>query len=244
LLSALLVATCWAALSASAASASNGEITRAEATAGWTQASIAGTVEWTGCEHWVEWEPDEWEIWPFEDYGELLEILEPPEFGEEFPLQYCGWLPYATVGPGSEPSDCASDDRDLFKLGAGVDLVWEGEAGTSLQQIFFETTSFDEMEVPLSDPDNRLVCLSMVEAAPEPAFVVCPQVEGVLCPQFVIAEFRHEIASAVLTCVDPKTKNQGSCTAGGHCGSPKGKGCLHRHRPSPAQTRLSELTLS
>lgn len=247
------------ALPAGTAAASSGEITRAEATAGWTQASIAGTVEWTGCEHWVEWEPNQWELEFPGDYHELLESLEPPrfaEYGEFFPFQYCGWLPYATVGPGSEPSDCESDDRDLFGLGAEVDLVWEGEPSTSWQQIFFETASFDETEGPLSNPNNRLACLSIIEVAPKPEAVVCVEEVGVICPPFVIAKFRHEVASALLTCVGPESggppssvppqsgeKNQGSCAAGRDCGSPKGMGCLHRHRPLPSQARISKLTL-
>ncbi len=166
--------------SASANAAWNGEITRAEADEDWAFAHIAGAVEWTGCEHWVTRRA--WE-----------------EPGDH---PHCGWLPYVTLGPGSQTSDCETYDRDLAHLGEEVTLVWQGEERVRYEQDFLDLASFDGTSVPLSGPDDQLVCLSITETAPEQVLIFCPAQFGFPCPWFKTRKFHHEVASALLGAVE------------------------------------------
>lgn len=164
----------------------SGEITRAQASADWTLGSIAGMAEWTGCE-----------------FGELPE--EPPgpeeegEGGEvgagDEPPPSCRWMPYATVGPGTDPSDCGTPGRRLPALGEGVTLVWEGEERMNPGE-----QSFDVSEVALSGASGHLLCLSMFEMAVEP--VVCAFAVEVECPQYVSTPRYYALDAASLEAGD------------------------------------------
>lgn len=165
--------------SAGASAAWSGDITRAAANENRVSASIAGMIEWTGCEHWVTRGPRE----------------------DSYESPHCGWLAYATLGPGSESSDCETHDRDLAHLGGEVTLIWQGEEEVRYERDFLGFATFDKTSVPLSG-SNRLVCLSIIEAAPEYALTFCPAQIGFPCPWFETLKFQHEVASALLATLD------------------------------------------
>jgi hypothetical protein len=172
------------------AMASSGEITRAEANSDWTLGSIAGAVEWTGCEHWVAYTAYPYYEWgePYPEYRGAPKPAPPPP--------YCGWTPYATVGPGSQLSDCNSKDRRLSSLGEGITLVWSGEEHRRFERDFTETAEFDISAIPLSGGTKQLACLALIETAPQP--IACIQIVGFYCPPYVMGSYRHEVASAFL----------------------------------------------
>jgi hypothetical protein len=73
------------------------------------------------------------------------------------PTSYCGWIPYATIGPGVSKSECAAPDRRWSSLGEGVTLaLWGGETGGA------EAVVFDFPGIWL-DAQDRLLCLAAVE---------------------------------------------------------------------------------
>lgn len=172
----LTLAIAGIALPAGTAVASSGVVTRAEASADWTQGQITGWAEWTGCEHWVSYGG-----FPGEGYS---------------PPPYCGWIPYATVGPGSEAAECASNDRRLSSLGEDVTLAWSGEERTRYYPDYSETVEFDVSEVPLDGGAEQLVCLSLIEIAP--TYVICIQIFPSPCPPYRMASFRHNLDSATM----------------------------------------------
>lgn len=172
-------------IAAPSAVGSSGEISRAVANSTWTKGSVAGSVDWTGCEHSVPL-PSKPPVKP--GPGDLEE----PWQEELAPPPYCGWIPFATVGPGSDPAQCNTTDRRWPDgLGEGVTLAWVG-----LERRDVGTTEFDVSAIPLDGGSEQLVCLSVIEIAPEG--VACAQVVGVYCPPYVMARFPRTLASASL----------------------------------------------
>lgn len=177
----------WFTLSASPASASSGEFTRAAANADWTQGSIAGFIAWTGCEKAAP-PPNEEPEPPGE--GESKTPL-PPE------MPYCRWTPYATVGPGTEASDCESDGRKLNSLGPEVELLWSEDERQGVG-----SASFDLPAILLSGVPGQLACLSVIEVAQTDQELPCmppgePLPPGWHCPYVHASSFRA-LASAPL----------------------------------------------
>lgn len=86
----------WASVSVpEAAGSSGGEITRAQVSSEWTNASIAGAATRTvGCA------------------------------GLESPTSSCRWIPFVTVGPGWTAEECETEPRRWESLGEAVQLVW------------------------------------------------------------------------------------------------------------------------
>lgn len=228
------------AIVAPSATASSGEITKELANPEGTEAEIAGSVSWTGCTHTVP-------------YEHIIHV--PPMPGQEgpwlpvyrgYPAPYCGWLPFATVGPGQEESDClAQGRRDPGSLGQEVALVWSASERRDLGQEDFDVTG-----VPLGQ--GQLVCLSAIEVAPSRDFV-CAFYVGFECPPYVMARFPVTFASASIetdsnALSDPSPGGPpvgGSSTGGpgpsptssvkrcakrrGHATSSKAKRCKRRH---------------
>ncbi|HEY5708870.1 MAG TPA: hypothetical protein VIS51_05705 [Solirubrobacterales bacterium] len=93
----------------------------------------------------------------------------------------CTWLPYVTVGPGTNEAECSLTDRHLGQLGEGVALVWEG-AGSTVPE---ESVTFDIAGFPIPDQTAQLACLSMVEVVYEPF----PCLPGIGCLPFQVIGF-------------------------------------------------------
>lgn len=167
---------------------SSGEITRAQVSPDWTAASIAGVA--SRINECVE-PPEEPEPPEGPEPGEPSGPTPPIE--PESPPRMCGWIPYATVGPGSSPADCSSPGRRLDSLGQNVQLVWEGKeigdpgsAGYDLQGVQLENGS-----------SSPLLCLSAVEAVAES--IMCAELqEGATCPPYVVEHVYYQLDSALL----------------------------------------------
>jgi hypothetical protein len=107
----------------------------------------------------------------------------------------CGWIPYATVGPGTSQADCSSAGRRLDSLGQGVQLVWEGKeiggpgsAGYDLQDVQLE-----------NGPNSPLLCLSAVEAVAESIMCAAEELPGgATCPPYVVEHVYYQLDSALL----------------------------------------------
>jgi len=158
---------------------STGELTRVQVSADWAHGSLAGTaVRLDGCV-----QP------PDEDSGEEPSI--PPKQPQSPPWE-CGWIAYATAGPGSSSSDCASPTRRLSTLGPGVQLLWSSEELTAAG-----TTAFDLTDVGLVYGEAApLLCLSAVEAVAEA--VDCTDEVESNCPPYAIVHRHLQLASRLL----------------------------------------------
>lgn len=164
-----------AVLMPASASATSGAITKALASSDWTSATVAGSVTWTVCGLQLPKSPGP----------------EPPKEGEEeagapdSPPPSCGWTPFATVGPGTEASECASPSRQWPEaLGPGVTLAWEGSESLSEG-----TTTFEVPGVPLDGSKKQLVCLGTIEKAS--AFPWHAQASRLLASAFLKREPIH-----------------------------------------------------
>lgn len=167
--------------------------------------SSGGGVEWEGCDHRVPPTPPRpptppyppgypWEVGPY-----VVVSPSPP---------YCGWIPFATIGPGSSEADCSSADRARpDELGEDVRLVWLGE-----EQRALGSQEFDASALSASEETDRLVCLSLIEIAP--VAVVCPMIVGIDCPPFVMAEFSHELDAALVEWRHPASNEEGTDDSG------------------------------
>jgi hypothetical protein len=92
-----------------------------------------------------------------------FELLGPPEY-----VGYCGWIPFATVGPGDGPEDCSKPGRYLpDDLGAGVVLVWLGDEHRGR-----DADGFDVAGVALNGFAEPLLCISVVLIQYEPRLCV------------------------------------------------------------------------
>lgn len=163
--------------------ATNGAVTRAEANPTWTQASIAGSVTWTGCVNAVS------------PPASPPEPGSPPS-GPEAP--YCGWRAFATVGPSG---DCSTVDSD-WPTGYDGTTVWTEDLRTDLA-----TVSFDLPQVPLGGEPGQYVCLGVVEVAQTGRTLPCappgePIPPGWHCP-YVMASYLHILASTALQTEPP-----------------------------------------
>ncbi|HET7508665.1 MAG TPA: hypothetical protein VFJ65_00310 [Solirubrobacterales bacterium] len=186
-----------AAIASASASAATGQIMRALTTPDWSQASLAGSVTWTGCEHaGAPPKPEE----PKEPPREKGEERSAPVDPKPLSLAYCGWTPFVTVGPGTEPSDCASPARQWpDKLGPDVVLAWEGT-----ESRVNGSASFDVSGIPLDGERERLVCLSVVEVAPIYSQVKCNPDVPDCGPSFSEVPFSLPLAAAPLRPVAKK----------------------------------------
>jgi|GEM_PF-4587791 len=196
-LAAAVVFCLWAPTS-SFASAS-GEISHAVGEEG--AVSSAGGVEWEGCDHKIPPIPprpptppyppeNPWEVGPYV-------IVSPPQ-------PYCGWIPFATIGPGSSEADCSSADRaQPDELGEDVRLLWLGE-----EQRALGSQAFDVSEIAATEGTDGLVCLSLIEIAP--VAVACPMIVGIDCPPFIMAEFSHGLDAALVEWRHPGSDEEGT----------------------------------
>jgi len=156
---------------ATAAASVTGDITRTEVDQGWTTAALAGlAVEELDCE-----EGPEGPVSP--EGGTPVQPKTPPS--------ECGWIAYATVGPGTSISDCSSSTRRLNSIGTGVQVLWEGEEvrGAGLAQ--FDLSNVD-LDYGAAAP---LLCLSVVEAVR--VQVECQEGEEACPPYAVVHRYRH-----------------------------------------------------
>jgi hypothetical protein len=189
---ALMLFALQAAPSLASGPSSSGEISRAQVSPDWTMASIAGVASRTN--ECVE-PPEEPEPPEGPEPGESSGPTPPIE--PESPPQMCGWIPYATVGPGTSQADCSSAGRRLDSLGQGVQLVWEGKeiggpgsAGYDLQDVQLE-----------NGPNGPLLCLSAVEAVVESLMCEVEE-EGGTCP-YVVEHAYYQLDSALLEPATP-----------------------------------------
>jgi hypothetical protein len=158
------------------ATASSGEITRAEANADWTFGGIAGSAAWSGCPVVLNSE------FPIEPVGHLSLMRE-----------NCRIQAYLTVGAGSDPSECSDQERRWPHSNERVTLAWSSEESAR-----GGSSAFDLAEVPLSGAPGQLTCLSVLETWEERPF--CPSQPGIACPQFIVLGINYGVlASALLS---------------------------------------------
>lgn len=165
-----------------AAGSFSGEITRAQVTADWANASLAGFAE--GSVHCAHGKGGVGGKEPPEGPG--LFPWGPPVLPDSPPWA-CGWIPLATLGPGASQADCSASNRRWGSIGDGVQLVWSGyERGGGL-------APFDLGDVALTHGNQApLLCLSVIAA--EEGFVC----QAVGCPEYVIGHATHLLDSALL----------------------------------------------
>lgn len=176
-----------------ASASSSGAIARSQVSADWALASLAGIATRTNdCE-----EPPAGGPAPPEEPGggpggpdELAEPIQP----ETAPWE-CGWIAYATVGPGTAQADCSSPGRRWGSIGNGVQLVWSSEELTEAGSV-----DFDLGNVGLTYGANApLLCLAAVKAVFEE--VMC-EGEEPSCPPYVVEHRVDQLDSAIL---EPET---------------------------------------
>ena len=145
-----------------AIASSSGEITRALVSSDWTTASIAASaVRSKGCveppEEKIGKEPPPGEEFPERPFETIITS------GPEYAPWECGWIAFATLGPGTSADDCASPGRRWGSFEKGVRLVWESTELKDPGQ-----AQFDLQNVALNDGYAApLLCLAAVEAIPE-----------------------------------------------------------------------------
>lgn len=168
-----------------ASGASSGEITRAEVNPDWTSASIAGVaVRSNDC------------VVPPKDPDGPQPPKEPETtISPDSPPWACGWIPFATIGPGSSSADCSASGRRLNSIGEDVQLAW---VGPELQGP--GVAPFDLAALSLARGSaGPLLCLSAVEAVY--ARKVCvPEID---CSGYWIVHQVHQLHSALLGVVSP-----------------------------------------
>jgi hypothetical protein len=191
----------------SSALGSSGEITRAQVSADWSHASIAGMVDWTeSCEVLG---PVERPRPPRPPEGQP----EPPgAIDQPPPSVTCTWIPYATVGPVSPGADCSSPSRLLLEIGDGVQVVWWGDERSSVG-----SAAFDLPDVLLLHGESApLLCLSAVEVTAEEIPCVPPGPEtlpGWHCPYEPVYRYR-QFDSALFEPVAPIVDRPPSSSGG------------------------------
>lgn len=162
----MVVALMVPAVGATSAFGTTGQITEALASPDWMRGSFAGTVEWSGCAHPV-----------------------PPPSGPSSSYTACTWTAYATVGPGTSEEACLSPDRQLNSLGAGVQLVWQGEARTEAGSESFAVADF-----PMDGAAGKVLCLAATEVGTDGKTIPClppgePIPPGWHCPYHQVTYF-------------------------------------------------------
>jgi len=174
----------WVSLLAPAAASgtSSGEITRAEVSPDWTTASISGTAVRSNYCPPLPPPPPPGPEGP-EKPGEKLPV--PPSS----PPWRCGWIPFATVGPGSTQADCTG------LAGEGVQLVWVGSE--------IKGPGSEGFDLPVTALQHGsaapLLCLYAVETVYERR-VCIPEID---CSGYGAVHHTHRLDSALLEVVPP-----------------------------------------
>lgn len=194
---------------AAASGSSSGEITRGEVNPAWTSVSFAGAaIRSNGCPPVPPKPPPE----PLPPVGEeVLFSEEGPKTTPPPPIQpksepwQCGWIAYATLGPGQSQSDCSLSSRRFGSLGGEVQLVW-----TSTELKGVGAAAFDLGEVALEHGlAAPLLCLAAVEAVPEG--IVCGADR--VCLPYGIVHAYYQLDSAVLKLTPPPETPSRPCPA-------------------------------
>lgn len=201
------------------AAVASGDITEASMSFDGSHATLAGSVTWPGCEH-AEEPPERPEEPPRPEEPEEGEEEPAPVDTPPPPPRYCGWTPFVTVAPGTDPAECSSPARQWpDELGPGVVLAWTGDERRDTGSVNFEVD-----DVPLHGGTPQLACLSVIEIAPTyrevmaecaPAFPDCnpiifyeetpfslPLAAALLRPE-VRPEVGPELKTSVCTCPLP-----------------------------------------
>lgn len=179
---------------ARATAAVGGDITRAEVDPNWASGSFAGTV---GKSETCQETPKEPESPERPEEPESPEEPGLPRQSGSPPIQPdtppwdCGWTAYATVGPGTSIDDCSSAERRWGSIGAGVQVIWEGEEVTGPGSVSFGLPGL-ALEYGAAAP---LLCLSAVESVREG--VMCPEEEE-SCPPFAVVHASRQLDAALL----------------------------------------------
>lgn len=193
----------------------SGTIVRAEASADWTRAHIAGAVYRT--EPCIATPVPG----PHPPWGD-------PPLPPAVNFPPCDWIPYATLGPATEDG-CAAPGRGWPSGGGGIQVVWSWDEVAGVG-----SATFDLPAVVLEHGDEApLLCLSVVEAVAMPIF--CPAVVGHPCPPYAIVGRSFALDSALLEPL-PSSSGQGVQPAWGQvapaavqapqaASSPTRKGC-------------------
>jgi hypothetical protein len=137
-----------AAVAATTALGTAGQISKASVASDWTRGSFAGEMEWTGCTH-------------------LPPKEESKEPGSPDPFT-CTWTAYATVGPGASPEACLGSDHHLGSLGAEVQLVWQSAPRTGVGSEAFEVN-----DLPLNGVPGKVFCLATAEQGTDGSTIPC-----------------------------------------------------------------------
>ena len=190
---------------AGAAASSSGEITRALVSPDWTTASIAGkAVRSNGCLVAPEQPPSK---------GSEKEKPEPPP-PPESPPGVCGWIPFATVGPGSSQADCSG--RGWESLGEGVQLAWVGPELQEPGSATFDLTSVSAQNGAAAP----LLCLSAVETDYESKMCI-PEID---CSGYRYVHRTYQLDSALLEVVTAMASEQSQLSTApglGPCKKPR-----------------------
>jgi len=189
-----------------ASASSSGTITRAQVSADRTQANVAGTAtRANSCEERPEESPE----LPEEPEGELLPPgWQSPPIQPESPPWECGWIAYATVGPGSSPADCDSPSRSLSSIGSGVQLIWSSEELTGPGSRGFDLEGL-QLEYGSAAP---LLCLAAVESVFDEE-IECEE-GGEPCPPYAVRHRTYQLDSALLEPPTPVSKSEEAPTSG------------------------------
>lgn len=221
LISAAAVACCLglALVAAPAAQgASTGAITGAVPSPDWSSVAVDGWVEWGGCEQPAP--PEEPPLPGPEGGGEGTPA--PPGGSSTY---YCGWTPYATLGPGADTEECSQASMRPMAFGGGAVPIWEGGASTAAGRVTFG------VDPALAGGSPYLLCLGLVEEGPAPIGCAAALVSG--CTVYGTADFFHQLDAVVLS--KPPTEQGGEPSGQGSSGSQghrrcRRSRCHHRHR--------------
>lgn len=101
----------------------------------------------------------------------------------------CRLLPFVTIGPGSEPSDCSAEDRHWPHSDIQITVAWSGG-----EYFGGNSSAFDVQEVPLSGGPGQLACLSLLETYEKRP--KCDFEPGVVCPQYIVTEENYSVLAS------------------------------------------------
>lgn len=161
------------------AASGSGQFSRAEASADWTQGSVAGSVDWSSCAGIVPPRPG------------------PGPFGSG-PAPSCWSEAFVTIGPGSDPAECSEANRRWPHSDEHLVVAWE-----SGERAFGGSGSFDATGVSISGVPGQLACLSVVEYVKERP--ECSPGPGFVCPAFIAVVPHYTVlASALLAPPAPR----------------------------------------
>lgn len=175
---------------AGATASSSGEITRALVSSDWTTASVAAfAVRSNECG-----EPPEGIAGKEPPPGEFPAPDEPTIISTPGAAPWrCGWIAFATLGPGASADDCASPERRWGSFGKAVQLIWKGPElkGPGLAQLDLQDATLG------GGSASPLLCLAAVEAVFQQ--VQCKEGKfGSSCPPYRIVHSTYQLDSALL----------------------------------------------